>query len=274
MTAAPLTQLRPGRDITAPTLTALPGQIYTTRWTAWAGASLIVRGRGMTLVDHGMTAEVTERLLAEVANADPRLDLRRMIWLRWDRGASERAPEHAAWVYPSQLPLAADEPLVGLDQVSVRRIGAHQALVRDAASGVLLAGDLLAPGVPELTALTPSAAASALAHIQHAPPTVAVGTHGHLLQGPDEIEHGVRARLAYLRVLQGIAAQAVADGLSPRQAAFNAWQDGRLHAWDVAPERHLLNIHAALAERRGTALDLARALADAREVAAARTTAV
>ncbi|NKY96699.1 hypothetical protein [Nocardiopsis alborubida] len=274
----------------APTLSRLSPRVWTTRWTASPGASLLVdRHAKLTLVDHGLTQEAAEELLSELYTSAPGLRVARVVWLRWDHGLSERVPQRVELLYPRQMQ-ASDAPppaparpqdrqcrarthhtpLIGLPDVTLHAIAPEQGIVWDAADRILIAGDLLAPLAPELSALTPTQAAAALEWaLDHQPRTV-VGAHGTLIRSTDHIERALRARLSYLRVLEGVCIQARRTGAPPQIAVGQAMADGRLGAWPVAPERHLVNIHAGLAELEGRALDLREVVADVRALASAR----
>ncbi|MEU3017819.1 hypothetical protein ABZ635_10560 [Nocardiopsis sp. NPDC007018] len=268
----------------APTLSRLSSRVWTTRWTASPGASLLVgRGAELTVVDHGMSTEATERLLTDVATAAPALRLRRMVWLRWDHGSGERTPEHAERLHADQIrPAASFAPgsprvlshrlnIPSLPGVSAHAPSADQLLLWDRTDRILLAGDLLAPVAPELWGLTPSQAEQALRWISDCAPHQVVGSHGTLLSGAD-IERAITSRLTYLRVLRQQAIRAHRSGATERLALHQALTEGVLAQWAVAPERHLINLHAALAEHTGRALDMDAVATDVRRVLAERGT--
>ncbi|MEU0242310.1 hypothetical protein ABZ234_31920 [Nocardiopsis sp. NPDC006198] len=271
----------------APTLTRLSSRVWTTRWTASPGASLLVgHGTALTLVDHGLTAEAAETLLAELAETAPSLRLARVVWLRWCHGLIERVPQRAELLYAAKVAEAGAPPAgtaraaglacrarthhtpLGLNGVSLHAIAPEQSLVWDAEDRILLAGDLLAPLAPELSALTPAQATAALEWALERGADQAVGSHGVLLRTAEHVERGLRARLSYLRVLEGICLHARRVGAPALIALRQALANGRLGAWPVPPQRHVLNIHAGLAALEGRPVDLREVSADTRQLAA------
>ncbi|MBR8740909.1 hypothetical protein [Nocardiopsis sp. MG754419] len=273
------TLTRTGHDPGAATLTRLSGRVWTTRWTSTPGASLLIgRGAELTVVDHGMTMEATEALLAEVAVAAPELVLRRMVWLGRDHGASERTPEHAERGHAGRIAPATSgpsrvathhAPLPGLPGVTMHAAGPERMLVRDEQDRIVLAGDLLAPVAPELWGLAPTHARQALEWIRACDPDQVVGSHGMLISGAD-VERAVAHRLAYLEALRQAATRAREAGATARSALHQALRSGLFDRWRVAPERHLVNLHAALAEVSGERPDPEAVAAGVRRLVAER----
>lgn len=279
---ATLTRTHHTHSPNAPTLRRLSNRVWTTRWTANPGASLLVgRGAELTVIDHGMTNQTTETLLAEVAATAPALRLRRMVWLRWDHGSGERTPEHTERLHAAQIQETAGfDPhssrmlthrvtLPSLPGISLHAPSPDQLVLWDATDRILLAGDLLAPLAPELWELAPSQAEQALRWIKECSPRQVVGSHGTLLSGAD-IDRAITSRLTYLRVLRQLAARAHTSGATERLALHQAQTEGLLAQWPVAPERHLVNVHSALAEHTGQSMDVDAVATDVRRILAER----
>lgn len=113
---------------------------------------------------------------------------------------------------------------------------------------VLLAADLVfSGGTPFVVMGSVAGSLAALDRLRALEPAVVVPGHGPV-GGPELLDE----QEAYLRWVQGVAADAEADGLAPLEAARRA-DLGRFAGWHD-PERIVGNLHRAASERRGEPL--------------------
>ncbi|PSK88742.1 hypothetical protein CLV63_12928 [Murinocardiopsis flavida] len=214
------------------------------------GVALSTRA-GIVLVDAGMGADDGEEALAQASRASGSGRLAAVVWTGPDQGLGERVPEHTARVTADDA--GPGHPLPGAG--CAYRLGSDPvAVVWDEHSGLLAAGQLLAPGAPLLGHLGLGTARTALRTLAGLPVRTAIGAYGTVHTG-EQARRALRSRLVYLDVVERIARAGSTACTSPRAAAADAWQRGELKAWDAAaPERHLLNIHAAYAHVQNRAL--------------------
>lgn len=246
-----------------------------------AGATLIAhpttQGPRWTLVDHGGTPEtVAERLHQCLLQGRPVSSVALMhtnpgdTWDEW-------IPEHVTTLTPDQASTGGT-PLPHVPRARTYRISPGRAIVA-LPEKVVLAGDLMAPYLPDLSRTSPRRAREGLMYAAAQAPMILIGSYGHILSahaqvatdGPVPTEHlatvaELRMREAYLEVIIAIAQHAVRSGLSPREAAYQAW--GTLCWWTPRDNArvynccHLVNLHAAIAAEQGCQPDLAAAEAD------------
>lgn len=245
------------------TTAVVPARIWTTTWPASAGATLVVDAGRAVLMDHGMTSEAAEELVTLVNACRPALYLARLVWTHWDNGLAVRAPEHTPQTYPGQIPVGCSQEVEEVAGLRVHRVGHHQVVGHDGATGTVIAGDLFAPGIPELSALTLAQAREAYAWIRSVNPTTIIGSRGAVSSTPEQIRRALHSRMAYLEHLEQIGREGARQGLIPRQI----WDLKPWTAWPGDAARHMINTHASIAHISGRPLSLAHARADLAEVA-------
>lgn len=274
--------------------TRVSEHVLTTTDPGSPGATLIERsgrrGATWTLVDHGRDLARTAELLYTawlegryvaglvlLAGHEHSGDTLASIELR------DWVPEHVSVLTPAQLtPGGTNLPHV--PQSRAYRAGPDQALIWSPADDVMIAGDLMAPDLPDLAHISPRRAMDGLQYAVAHAPLVLIGSHGHVLSARAQVQGGARVetrhlatvadlrmRMDYLRDIATVAHAGAAQGLTPRAAAHAGWDRGVLSRWSCQdPERqarltrrHMVNMHSAMAAEQGRPVDLAAAHADA-----------
>ncbi|WP_017615041.1 hypothetical protein [Nocardiopsis salina] len=249
------------------------------------GATLIshspAQGPGWTLVDHGNSPpEVAEYLHQCSLQGRPASSVV-LMHARADITWQEWIPEHVTALMPAQAS-AGGTPLPHVPRARAYQVAPDRAIVALGDDETVIAGDLMAPHLPDLSHTSPRRALEGLMYTSAQAPMVLIGSRGCILSahaqvatdGPVPTEHlatvaEVRMRESYLRAIITTAQHAVGAGLSPRQAASQTWEwlawrqpRDQNHA-RAYTRRHLVNLHAAMAAEQGRQLDLSQAQADA-----------
>ncbi|WP_143173549.1 hypothetical protein [Nocardiopsis flavescens] len=227
--------------------------MWTTTGARTPGATILVQDGRAVIMDHGMDMPTSGDLLSMLTGR-PGLTLVHLVWLGWNQGLSEAAPEHVPGSWPAALPASVDTS----PGLALYRVGAHQAVAYYAPDAVVIAGDLLAPGVPELSGLTLAEARDFLLWARGQDPQAATGSRGVALTDPASVGRAIRTRLAYLETLE----ETVRDRVRSSHTARDIWCAGTWRAWPGDPRRHLINVHAAIAHVTGVPMDADAVRAD------------
>ena len=192
-------------------------------------------------------------------------------------------PEHISVLTPAQLSVGGTT-LPYVPRSRAYRAGPEQAVIWSPADDVMIAGDLMAPDLPDLSHISPTRAMDGLQYAVAHAPLVVIGSHGNVISARAQVADGgrveprhlatvedMRMRLDYVRDIATVAHAGAAQGLTPRAAAFAGWDGGVLSRWSCQdPQRqtrlnyrHLVNMHSAMAAEHGQLVDLAAAHADA-----------
>ncbi|GAA1451150.1 hypothetical protein [Nocardiopsis tropica] len=275
-------------------LTRVSDHVLTTTDPHEPGATLIERsgrrGATWTLVDHGRDLARTAELLY-TSWLDGR-DVSGLVLLAGHEHSGDTlasielrdwVPEHVSVLAPAQLS-PGGTVLPHVPQSRAYRAGPDQAVIWSPADDVMIAGDLMAPDLPDLAHISPRRAMDGLQYAVAHAPLVAIGSHGHVLSARAQVANGARVetrhlatvadmrmRMDYLRDIMTVAHAGAAQGLTPRAAAHAGWDRGVLSRWSCQdPERqarlnrrHMVNMHSAMASECGRRVDLAAAHADA-----------
>ncbi|WP_150255250.1 hypothetical protein [Nocardiopsis deserti] len=282
-----------------PAWTRVSENVLTTTGPAGPGATLIERsgrrGTAWTLVDHGRDLARTAELLY-TAWLDGR-DVSGLVLLAGHEHSGDTlasielrdwVPEHVSVLTPAQLSPGGTS-LPHVPQSRAYRAGPDQALIWSPADDVMIAGDLMAPDLPDLSHISPRRALDGLQYAVAHAPLVLIGSHANVISARAQVEGGARVetrhlatvadlrmRMDYLRDIATVAHAGAAQGLTPRAAAHAGWDRGVLSRWSAAdPERqarltrrHMVNMHSAMASECGRRVDLAAAHADAQALTA------
>lgn len=248
------------------------------------GATLIshtAQDRCWTLVDHGSTPQDVAEYLHQCALQGRPASSVVLMHTRHDTPWQEWIPEHVTALTPAQANTGGT-PLPHVPRARAYRIAPDRTIVSLGEDETVIAGDLMAPHLPDLSRTSPRRALEGLMYTAAQAPMVLIGSRGYILSahaqvatdGPVPTEQlvtvaEVRMRESYLREVIDIAQHAVSNAMSPRQAAYRAWDRlarwtprGRDHA-RVCTLRHLVNLHAAVAAEQGRRPDLSEAETDA-----------
>lgn len=266
------------------TLSVVTDRVLTTTGHG-PGATLIAhtttQGPRWTLIDHGGDPdEVAEHLHQCSLQGRPASSVvlmhtsPRTVWGEW-------IPEHVTTLTPAQASTGGT-PLPHVPRARAYQIAPDRTIVSLAEEETVIAGDLMAPHLPDLSHTSSHRALEGLMYTAAQAPMMLIGSRGYILSahaqvatdGPVPTEHlatvaEIRIRQNYLRTIIAIAQHAVGAGLNPRQAACQAWD--KLGWWTPRDQdharaynrRHLINLHAALAAERGHSFDLPEAEAEA-----------
>lgn len=265
-------------------LTVVTDRILTTTGHG-PGATLIARttaqGPRWTLIDHGNAPHGVAEYLHQCSLHGRPASSVVLMHTHSDTAWEEWVPEHVTALPPAQASTGGT-PLPHAPRARAYRIAPDRSIVALGEDETVIAGDLMAPHLPDLSHTSPRHALEGLMYTAAQAPMVLIGSRGSILSahaqvatdGPVPAEHlitvaEVRMRESYLRAIIAIAQHAVGAGLSPQQAAYQAWDElawwtprGRNHA-RACSRRHLVNLHAAMAAEQGRRLDLSKAEADA-----------
>lgn len=295
MTAATAPTTTTAHDHRPQTWSRVSEHVLTTTDPNDPGATLIERtgrrGSVWTLIDHGRDLARTAELLY-TAWLDGREVSALVMLAGHERSSSDTlagvelrdwVPEHISVLTPAQLSPGGTS-LPHVPRSRAYRAGPDQAVIWSPADDVMIAGDLMAPDLPDLSHISPRRAMDGLQCAAAHAPLVVIGSHGHVLSARAQVEQGrhvptrhlatvadMSMRIDYLRDIATVAQAGAAQGLTPRAAAHAGWDRGILSRWSAAdPERqarltrrHMLNMHAAMAAEHGRPVDLAAAHADA-----------
>ncbi|WP_435112182.1 hypothetical protein [Nocardiopsis synnemataformans] len=266
--------------------------VLTTTRSHDPGATLIERqrrrGSTWTLVDHGRGLARTAELLYQVYRSDrPAACL--LLLAGHERSGEtpdkvrirDWVPAHISVLSPGQLS-PGGTPLPHVPRARAYRVGSEQAIIWSPDDDVVIAGDLLAPDLPDLSHISPRQAMDGLHYAASQGPLVTIGSHGNVIDARPQVAAGtyvpphklatvadMRTRIAYIQDIATVAYAGVRQELTPRRAACQGWE--HLSHWTGRDQeqqvqlnrRHLVNLHSAMAAVRGETVDLAAAHADA-----------
>lgn len=286
------TAIEPRTDHQA--LTRVTDHVLTSTDPDQPGATLIERpgrrGSTWTLIDHGRNLAATAELLY-TAWWDGRQVSSLVLLAGHARSGDTLAsielrdwvPEHISVLTPAQLSVGGTT-LPYVPRSRAYRAGPEQAVIWSPADDVMIAGDLMAPDLPDLSHISPTRAMDGLQYAVAHAPLVVIGSCGNVISARAQVADGARVetrhlatvedmrmRMEYVRDIATVAHAGAAQGLTPRAAAHAGWDRGVLSRWSAAdPERqarlvqrHTVNMHSAMAAEHGRPVDLVAAHADA-----------
>lgn len=288
------TAIEPRTDRQGMALTRVTDHVLTSTDPDQPGATLIERpgrrGTTWTLADHGRDLARTAELLY-TAWWDGR-DVSSLVLLAGHEQSGDTlasielrdwVPEHVSVLTPAQLSVGGTT-LPYIPRSRAYRASPEQAVIWSPADDVMLAGDLMAPDLPDLSHISPTRAMDGLQYAVAHAPLVVIGSHGNVVSARAQTAGGARVetrhlatvedmrmRMDYVQDIATIAHAGAHQGLTPRAAAFAGWDGGVLSRWTCQDpqrqirlnQRHLVNMHSSMAAEHGRPVDLAAAHAGA-----------